>query len=217
MEVDDEEYMDVDQADLSHDDEETSSNETSRLRHALGEVRQEILKMTVDMVNTEKENQKLKIQLEEKEELLKECDESNNHLLNENLRMTDELEQKKEQLSRQREVLDMYEGVREGESRHYQQMLLESGRLQQRILDDEKKIKELQEACEEHRAQMNKAIIARDMQNRENAALRTGMPTIVLAAADGVFHVESCTELYRSPKITPFKRCRKCFPNLSTD
>lgn len=220
MEVDEDcEFMEVDQTDMSHDDgdDDSTANETSQLRRALGEVRQEILKMTVDMVNTEKENQKLRKELEEKEQLLEDCDASNNLLLKDNLKMTEEIEEMKERLSSKQEVLDMYEGVREGEARHYQMLLIESGELQQRILDDEKKFKELQEKYEQCREDKNRAIIARDKQNRENAALRNGMPSLILADAAGSFHQEDCSELYRTPRITPFKRCKKCFPNLSTD
>lgn len=149
--------------------------------------------------------------------MLEDCDGENRILRMDNLAMTDKMEEMKQRMAHQREVLDMYEGVREGEQQHYTNMLLESGRLAQKSMDDEKKIKELEEKYEKCREEMNRAIIARDRQNRELAALRIGMPSLVLTTADGLYHVEDCKELYRSPRLTPFQRCRKCFPNVGND
>lgn len=218
MEVEqEEEFMEVDQSNMSQDDEDDAENETSQLRKALEEVRQEMVKMTVEAVNIENENKRLRKDLAEKEEMLEDCDGENRILRMDNLAMTDKMEEMKQRMAHQREVLDMYEGVREGEQQHYTNMLLESGRLAQKSMDDEKKIKELEEKCEKCREEMNRAIIARDRQNRELAALRIGVPSLVLTTADGLYHVEDCKELYRSPRLTPYQRCRKCFPNVGND
>ena len=110
-----------------------------------------------------------------------------------------------------------YREMQAGQQRHYENMLLECGELRQRAFDDGKKLEELTEENEKCRENRNIAIIARSKQNREIAVLRIGMLALILTANDGVHDTEDCRGLYRSSRLSPYRQCKKSFPNLTTD